>query len=349
MINKLIIIITLFLILVFSFSCSEDVNINADYQDIPIIYCVLDPSSEYQYVKVNKSFLGEKPAHELAQNSSLLFYNNVHITLKNLKNNTVWTFNKVDIDKNEGTFANDQNIIYTSKIDFGNVDKDTEFELNVDIEGGKHIVTSRTKLISGGSFTQPSPMFDNVVSLTYYNGERSYKFYAGYLTNLYQTYLKFNYFEVKGNDTAYKSITIPLNKANLPVNYNNYEITQQFGIEYFYRNLKTYIPVVDGVTRYVQMPTSDKINSFEFQLFSVDENYNTYSQISAPSNGIVQHKPTFTNLNGAYGLFASRNVVTVLAKPNQETLDSIARGIYTKGLNFKGYEPRIDNYYYSYY
>ena len=73
--------------LLFIFSCSTDVNVNGEWDDIPIVYCVLDQSAEYQYVKVNKSFLGNKPASEMAQHSDSLFYKKEYDSLFELIKN----------------------------------------------------------------------------------------------------------------------------------------------------------------------------------------------------------------------------------------------------------------------
>ena len=81
--NKILI---LFLISVFTLSaCSTDVDVNGDAVDIPIVYCVLDQSSEFQYVKVNKTFIGPVPASQMAQVSDSLFYENVVVKLHEIK------------------------------------------------------------------------------------------------------------------------------------------------------------------------------------------------------------------------------------------------------------------------
>ena len=75
-------------------------------------------------------------------------------------------------------------------------------------------------------------------------------------------------------------------------------------------------------------------------------------QVTKPSSGIAQDRPIFTNITidenskdpsgKAYGLVASRYTVSISKALGSETLDSIARGIYTKPLKF---QPWTDNYY----
>ena len=75
-------------------------------------------------------------------------------------------------------------------------------------------------------------------------------------------------------------------------------------------------------------------------------------QVTKPSSGIAQDRPIFTNITidaeskmpggAAYGLMASRYTVSLSKAVGSETLDSIARGMYTKQLKF---QPWTDNYY----
>lgn len=331
--KKNIIVLSLFLISLLIISCSTDFDVNADYEVIPIVYCVLDPTTEYQYVKVNKAFLSDKPASEIAKISDSLFFNNVNVVLREYRNANFtgreWVFDKVeDIPKDQGFFASDRNTIYRKHIDFGNVDKDVEYEIIVNIENGQNIVKGRTKLVGGLIMSRPN---DNTkdISLLNYKGSFDYKFFAGYHSNISQVSLTFNYIEVSNTDSVIKSVVLPLSKEVLSLSYKNNELTRSFSIGNFYSMLMENIKPVENIKRYVKMP-----NSIEFQVVSADDNYYTYSQVSAPSSSIVQHKPIFTNLEGGYGLIASRYNKYTKVKVSREMLDTIGYGIYTKNLGF---------------
>ena len=52
------------LVLVFSFvlilnSCSSDFDLNAPYKSVPIVYGLLDQSLDTQFIKINRSYLGD--------------------------------------------------------------------------------------------------------------------------------------------------------------------------------------------------------------------------------------------------------------------------------------------------
>ncbi len=333
-------LILLFIISFFTFNaCSTDVNVNGEYKEIPIVYCVLDQSQEYQYVKVNKTFLGPVPASQMAQVSDSLFFENVTVKLHEIINNNItntYTFTKCDtINKDEGFFANDKNIIYIGNPD---LKREATYKIEININNGAHIVEAETKLIDGVNITVPN-IYSNFVDMYYYDKDFQYRFNNGKNGKIFQMTMNFNYLEVIDGDTIEKTKTIPWPQNKIyRTSPAPSEVSGKFSIVSFYNLLANNIePDPANVVRLVKMP-----NSIVFNLVAVDENYATYMDITAPSSGIVQEKPSYTNLIGAYGLFASRFKISTPKTFGGRTLDSISRGIYTKQL---GFANRYDNYY----
>jgi len=332
-------LILLAIILVFFSSCSTEVDVNGEWDDIPIVFCVLDHSSEYQYVKVNKSFLGPVPASVMAQESDSLFYENVTVVIKEYINENEtgsWIFYPVDtIDKPEGYFSNDKNTVWACKMTFSD---DAVYELNVNINNGEHVIKAETQLIDGLYLIKPSSLQPRI-DIHNYNGDGEYKYNNGTNGKVFQMTIVFNYLEIIDGDTSENYISIYWNQSK---EYRNTasasDVTGKFSIQAFYNLLATSIPIAEtNVKRLVKMP-----NSIEFRLAAADENYATYMEVTAPSNGLVQDKPSFTNLTEGYGLFASRYNI-ILTKPlSGRSLDSINRGIYTKNM---GFADRYDPYY----
>ena len=338
--NKILI---LFLISVFTLSaCSTDVDVNGDAVDIPIVYCVLDQSSEFQYVKVNKTFIGPVPASQMAQVSDSLFYENVVVKLHEIKNNYVtksWTFTPVDtITKPGGYFANDKNTIWVGN---PNLDVEAKYEIEVDINNGLHKITAETYLIDGVRIKIPNP-YVKYIDIINYSGDFPYSYVNGLNGKIFQMSITFNYLNVINGDTVNQMISINWPQAKeYRQTEGSTEVTGKFNISAFYNLLVANIPPAGDTVRLVKMP-----NSIVFNLAAADENYSTYMDVTSPSQGIVQEKPTFTNLAGGFGLFASRYNTTVIKALGERTLDSINRGIYTKDLGFAG---RFDIYYQGWY
>ncbi|MDD4148956.1 MAG: hypothetical protein PHE33_02895 [Bacteroidales bacterium] len=338
--NKILI---LFLISIFTvLACSTDVDVTGDATDIPIVYCVLDQSADYQYVKVNKTFLGPVPASQMAQISDSLFYENVVVKLHEIKNNYVtqsWTFSPVDtIVKPSGYFANDKNTIWVGS---PNLDPEATYQLEVNINNGQHIITGETALIDGVRIKIPNP-YVLAIDVVNYDGDFPYEYINGLNGKIFQMNITFNYLNVINGDTVGQMISIPWPQGKeYRLLETSTEVVGKFSISAFYNLLVANIPPPGDTVRLVKMP-----NSIVFTLSTADENYSTYMDATSPSQGIVQEKPSFTNINGGYGLFASRFNTSISKPLGGRTLDSINRGIYTKNL---GFANRYNLYYQGWY
>ena len=92
----------------------------------------------------------------------------------------------------------------------------------------------------------------------------------------------------------------------------------------FYDNLKNKIPIKNDVIR-------REVN-IELILSVADEVFNLYLEINKPSSSLVIDRPTFTNIENGYGLFASRSAkikYTRLSSGSHDILMNI------ESLNFK--------------
>ncbi len=350
MIKNKVIIILLSAFIALS-ACNSDFEVNDKWQDVPVVFCVLDQSKEYQYIKVNKCFLGNLPASEMASVSDSLFYNcDVKVFLYKKQEKNIlkqWEFVRVDtIPKEEGFFASDKNTIWVGN---PQIDEGYDYELEINIDNGRIIARGNTKIVGPASLVSPDSRAPKV-EMARYGNDFNIKFYPSKNSNMFQTTVDFNYLEIKQNgDTVRKSVEIFNNLIYRNVVDTYVAIERGFSVASFYSSLVAQINKDDEsvVKRLVEMP-----NCVTFNVMSADENLYTYMQVTKPSNGISQDKPIFTNLyidencdpkyKTAYGLFASRYVASLSKAFGFETLDSISRGIYTKDLKFA---DKYDNYY----
>ena len=79
MIRKtLLILITL----AFIVSCDNDLDIIAEWKDIPVVYGILNAQDSVHYVKLNKAFLGQGDVMSMAQEFDSLHYNQEEVGLR---------------------------------------------------------------------------------------------------------------------------------------------------------------------------------------------------------------------------------------------------------------------------
>lgn len=332
-------------------SCKSDFEVNDKWCDAPAIFCVLDKSQNMQYVKVNKCFIGNIPASEMASVSDSLFYDcDVQVKLKRMQGNSVlktWNFRAVDsIPKESGYFASDKNTIWVGTPDLAD---GYTYELEVNIDDGRIIAKGSTGLVDGCRITAPAENAPKI-DLARYNNDFGIKYVPGNNANLQEVNVYFNYLEIMASgDTVPKSVRI-YNNQSYRVSSDSYStVEQSFSVASFYSALAAQISASDEsvVKRLVRMP-----DCMTFSVSTADENLYTYMQVTKPSNGIAQDRPIFTNIyvdesskmpgGEAYGLIASRSTVSRSKALGSETLDSISRGIHTKNLKFP---PWTDNYY----
>ena len=65
--KRIILSLFSFFALLFMFNaCNTDVDLYSDYKDITVVYGLLDPGKDTNYVKINKAFLGPGNAFDIA-------------------------------------------------------------------------------------------------------------------------------------------------------------------------------------------------------------------------------------------------------------------------------------------
>ena len=105
-------------------ACETDFEVNANWKEVTVVYGLLDQSQQQQYIKINKAYLGEGDALQMASVADSINYNPVDLVVKIYKVKD-GTFGSVDtigfvtlydtiLEKEEGLFSTDENIIYTT-------------------------------------------------------------------------------------------------------------------------------------------------------------------------------------------------------------------------------------------
>ncbi len=322
------------------FSCDTKVNINAPWKDITVVYGLLDQTDTIHYIKVNKAFLGDESAYEMAQHSDSLNYNQVNVTLKkvNLNNNSVvqvFSFRDTVVDKQPGIFATDNNKVYyyRGKILGDNESaEDYRYDLEVYVVDRNKTVTASTKLLKNVNILNPP--YSDYVSIDF-TAPSPYKvkWETSEGARLFQLKVRFHYYELTDSDTTEKTIDMSFAQKTSINSLGGQELSNEISLNDFINFLKRNIPVDPNVTRVV------KKEAMDFFVYSGSEDLYKYMQISSPSNSMVQDRPFFTNINNGVGLFSARTVTVREGKKlDRRTIDEISDNTETRDLNFMDYE-----------
>jgi len=301
-------------------SCTTDFELNAPYEAVPVVYGFVEPLSDTQYVKINKSFLGDGNNNSYAPINDSTEFTSVGGNIDVVRSGTVVsTFplqEKYVSNLDDGIFYTDSQKVYFWVPD--TIYEDATYKLDIDINEGQKEVTAETEVVGFCAFKQTfkNKMFAGAAfANTTAPGQNVYtdlgiEWSVGNNGKRYRIVMVFNYEEHRVNaDIFNRSIQTSLGTQ---VAENN---TSDFFYSY---NGESFFAFVES--RLKNDPEEALIEKrvpigLEFHIVMADENLHTYMEVNEPASGIVSERPVYTNINGGIGLFASRNT-TIFSEIN---------------------------------
>ena len=278
-------------------SCETDFDVNANWEEVTVVYGLLDSGigDEAQQIKISKAFLGEMDALQMAQYSDSINFNEGELAVKviRIKNNGITdtiTLDEATTSRDSGIF-NDSIMIYTFINDnFLSSSSDYELLIKNNITGNQ--VSSRTNIVSNFDFDN---VFRNTKAFQfgfYNNGNYSISTVTWDDSNdngeIYQLDLVINYTE----NSEPKELVFSQNLLD------GKETKISIEGERFFNFLSEEITKDNSKERY--------FNSIDLVMTVGSEDLDTYIKVNRPVIGIVQERPKFTNIDNGIGLFSSR-------------------------------------------
>ena len=159
-----------FLFIILFSSCETDFDVNAQWEEVTIVYGLIDPNIEDQLIKINKAFLGQGDALQMASIADSSNYNpsDLHVKIHRIRQQAFnqydtlssVTLNDTILDKDDGLFSTDNNIIYTFKKPSSFYNTNSLYALEIINLISGHKVTSQTEIINTFSFESLNPSFE---------------------------------------------------------------------------------------------------------------------------------------------------------------------------------------------
>jgi len=299
--NTLLLSLLTFIMLFFS-ACETDVEINADWEEITIVYGLLNQTEQDHYFRINKAYLGGN-ALEIAQIADSSSYNGaLDVQLQGSLNGEVVqtiVFDTTTIyDKDSGIFYNPYMLVYKGT---GQLNSDYLYTLKIrNTISGKE-VTANTRLIEEFAITKPQggkPNFrrEFTTEFTWKNDENAKR---------YEPALRFNYFEVPNGttDTIAKYIDYVLPSQFEDDISGEGSLSIEISNNGFYDFIKNNVKPVP----YAGRRLCGKVG---FIVTAGGEEYDTYLRVNGPSYSLVQDRPEYTNIENGFGLMSSRLTVS---------------------------------------
>ncbi len=335
----------LFLLLLTSsvfISCNKELNVNAGWKDITVVYGLLDQTDSIHYIKITKAFLGEGNALQFAKIADSSNYPDklevtigeyyVNVSKDSILKNTFPCDTVMIHDKEKGDsifYYPDQLMYYF----IGNIEhsKDSNFfyKLNIREKKTNKVIRSSSGLVDNKFSVEKPPNNIPMFQVNFLPGAKTQlKWTSARNGRRYQVSMRLLYMETgpSGKDSTWISWVV-LNNMQTDDDKGGKIMEYYFLNDGFYGMIHAQIKFNPNVTRAVR--------KIEY-VFSVgSDNLNTYMEVTEPSNSIVQERPAFSNIDNGIGLFASRtNKVIGPFRLGLETVNQLRTNPLTKDLGF---------------
>ena len=323
--------------------CSTDVELNAPYKSTTIVYGLLDPVADTQWVKINKTFLGDgnNLDYALVRDSSEYDWSEFkNLYVQEILNGEV--VQQFDLQEKEITNKDIAGIFYGPAqtvyyfVKGSALNQNAQYRIVVDFYN-RQDVEATTDIVAQGSVNFFG-LYQNqgtTLKMAETSGPSSFNWKSVTLqftptetAPFYEVSLRTYYTEKKWSDATHTTLVSSTSKyfdytigtytlddrltsGRIPVEINGQSFFSYFGSqlnsgdEYSYE-IGKYNP--DALPEAATETFDLMINVGGTELY-------TYYQVNSPVTGIVQERPTYTNVSNGLGLFSSRSISKVTNIP----------------------------------
>ena len=319
-------------------SCSTDVDLYAEYQDVPIVYAMLNPKADTNYVKITRAFCGTNDNPINATEVALISDSSNYpgkldariIELQSTHGKTFEPTGRVLVldtitlhDKVSGTFYSPDQVFYytTEPFNTGTDGDKYKYRLVVVKPDGDSLV-AQTAMVGNAEFAIMTGGVGFQAAPT--NELRKIMFRADESASLYEVSVQFNYREQRtGQGMKEKNVKRSFGTRALDEYHKIEGTTNSYYLEYSVNWLFNALAVaIGGDTIYdANHPNVIRyIDDFVISISAAGDDLTYYyvasqSQMNSPMSLIT----TYTNIEGGYGLFSSRTKIERVAQLSANT------------------------------
>ena len=331
----------------FTSSCTTDFELNAEYDEIPVIFGVLDQSVDTQFVKINKSFIGGGDNMSYAAiNDSSLYSNVIGRVEEYVDGMLTETFPLEEMwvtNLDEGIFYTDSQKVYffvPTSLTKPYLNEDASYKLIVDVSEEAQPIEAETNLIRGSELnwdllTSNGAAYNGIIfadASTLSQNDyltSSPKCTPGGNADKYEFKLRLHFTEVTFAGTSTEKY-VEWNLGEVAVVNGN--LRKEISGEAFYtavsNKLANYSYEADVEKRVISK------DNIEIIVTAANENLSLFMGINEPATGVVTEQPIFTNVEGGVGIFASRFSRNLFSFLSVHSTYVLKEGAETSGYKF---------------
>jgi hypothetical protein len=290
----------IFLITLLSFiwGCKNEIDINAPYKDIPVVYGFLDQNEPINYLRIQKLYQnsGTLSTLEGAQNPDSLYYDSLYITITDSVTKKVYTCYQVDtVSKESGFFANSKHTLYAVTLPKNNGINEL-YRLDIYYPAKMKHYSAVTGIVKDATIG-----FRKIyLNLGFPNHVFQFRFTSGRNSAIYDLGIRYEYLEMDANDTSkqvVKKVYYQVSKSipyapekDIQININSLD---------YVNFLKTQIPYDQSKLR--------RTLGIYYQAYGGTDRFREMLDLTKPNLTVVEKNPEFSNISNGLGIFTSRN------------------------------------------
>lgn len=343
-------------------SCKNDLKLNAPYKEIPSIYAVLNPQDKIQIIRINKVFLGETDANQMAQIADSINYPegelSVTLSRKNgsgqedyasLDQKKTIVFRDSVIQAQPGAFNRTQRVYVSSDRLFVN----GTYNLTVKNTRTGNVFTAEAKALDSISGNQPFlpirppyypylPSHNNVNDFINYREQDVKEIKVPFIPNeikngqVYNLTIRFHFYDSLFNGQ------LVMHHVDYPfANKTMKDVLKNYSYSYMPYESKPIDLFSSLGLKFSTMGLSDNVvgrrmQKIEYRVFTSSQDYLDYIQYTLPSLSVSQKKPLYSNFDkqAALGIFTFRSRCTVSKEMDVNFKREFATNEYTSGYRF---------------
>lgn len=307
-------------------SCNPEIDLTAEYKDIPVVYGLLNRDEPMQYIRIQKAFLLNGNVLDAANVADSNKYDPSDLLVRIVAvdpltgedGDTIhFTHRPEYLTQPGAVFPQNSAMLYASN------EKPQAPKWRLEVENVKRntVTTAETNIVYGMKWIKP-----NGSGFVPFTGAYTLMWTANASAAIYQPEITFRWMEVDSITGASRpdSLIWALIIQEATPDYAANMLTIQEND--FFKYVGAKVPVKHGVKRV--------IGSLSFKIMGGTKELGRYIDATKPSIGLIQEKPAYTNIQGGLGIFSSRAKATVNMEMTLASRQMLVSGVYTSRLNF---------------
>ncbi|MFA8300877.1 MAG: DUF4249 family protein [Hyphomicrobiales bacterium] len=312
--------------LLFISSCKEEFQVHADYKEVCQVIGILDPDSETNYLKITKAFSSNGDVGEMAKvaDSSYFPYNELTAYLIDSRGKRIKLDTTTITDKEKGFFYAPKQRLYCTK---EKLEKNEVYTLDI-----------KTKTLNVKSLVEMvKPV--SIHRLTYRPEANKGKARLSLNSNTPIVNVEAIYYYRETNNKTKRTTVKSFSYEVSSKRFSNVDEGAQVIVEYnpnqFWQQLKSNVkpnPLVIRQSGY-RDAEEERIIEIRIKVTAFDENIYYYHLSAQDDDGLIQDRPTYTNIKNGQGILGARSTKGITKRLSKDAKEIL----FSQGLQFIEY------------